>query len=236
MSRQLSLDSFFKTTSKMNNFEPKNVEPLRKQTKKKRNLSLVKPESPKKSSTTHVKPKESSKENIVNLCSDDEESANDSHMADATQNISQISTDSGDVSSDSQKTIIYASTPRSPISPRTPRRTPMSTPHSKSPGSNNKFFSPSRKRAVSKRTPVKRKLEQDFIKCTNPAIHNDIFIEACKGMDDKSKYLYLLCECYQYLSSCKLLSIMLIKISHTRWPLHHIGLVCSWGNLPPIIN
>ncbi|XP_026763167.2 fanconi-associated nuclease 1-like isoform X2 [Galleria mellonella] len=221
MSKQLSIDTFFKFSKIQTNtnvlkenggvsgqFSGINHGGVMK----KNRFSLKKPTTPSKSSnmTTDTNtwvPTENV--DVVNLISDDEDTdlMNAVDLVECVLNSSQLSSASDSaVSESSQRTVIYdissesidrtfvtpSKIPITPTkSPITPTRTPAchiltpTTSSTSSPGSKNKFYSPTKKRTVVKRSPVKRKLDQDFAQVTD----NDDYFKACDGMDDKTIFL-----------------------------------------------
>lgn len=186
MSRQISIDNYFKTKSSA----PSGIQIMsdnKNVAKKRRSLNLVKTPTNKKSSKNASIVKKETE--VICLSSSDDENAPSSQES---QNSSKkcIRNDSVD-SNSSQATIIYTLTPQTPV--KTPRKTPRKTSHIgssdsfESPGSK-KFFSPIKKRNVIKRSPVKRNLAQEsFIQ---PQVYSDdaLFSKACEDMDDKSKF------------------------------------------------
>lgn len=153
--------------------------------KKRRNLSLVKtPTISKSSKCTTTAISTVKKEDVICLSSDDENAIS---PPGETHSLSQINISND--SNSSQTTILYSLTPLTPV--KTPRKTPLKTPQSSSSDSfqtpsSNKFFSPTKKRNVVKRTPVKKNLAESFIQ---PQIYSDdaLYTKACEDMDDKSK-------------------------------------------------
>lgn len=189
MSRQLSIDTYFKTKS---NLPPSGTKVMNENSngpKKRRSLSLVKTpttmKTPKLANPEKKQPKNETE--VICLSSDDE------NLPSATQEpklghiINNISEESDPNSS--QATIIYTLTPQTPVkTPQKTSKTPQGTGDSFQSPNSKKFYSPAKKRSVTKRTPVKRNLAREsFIQ---PRIYADdeMFKQACEGMDDKSKH------------------------------------------------
>ncbi|XP_059054892.1 fanconi-associated nuclease 1-like [Achroia grisella] len=213
MSQQLSIDKFFKSSKKQTNSNIISESGKNNVNKMKKNrLSLKRPKTPLKlSNTTATMCKQVSTENeeVVNLYSDDEDAElmNAVDLVESMHNSSQLSSggESG-TSGSSQKTVIYdhSSSFISPSKiPITPKKTPTTSnvrfsptsANCSSPGFNNKYYSPTKKRALFKRSPIKRRLDKDFAQVTD----DDVYIEACKGMDDKT--VFLLDIIHRYLSN-----------------------------------
>lgn len=177
MSQQLTITNFFKT--KVHSAQRFNdMENLKR---KKRNLSLIKSPSQTKSPKIRIEDKHVVAD--VSLLSDDDDDFVSSPPKLRLQNLSQQS-------NDSDKTVIYS------VSPQTPKKTPQKTPSTStakiSPGSRDKFFSPSKKRSVKKRTPTKirRNLAKELSRNADGTEDLAVsgFDQACQGLDDKSKF------------------------------------------------
>lgn len=204
MSRQLSLESYFKTKgSTPKSSQSLDCKNMSDKKVKRRSLSLIKHcKSPKKSEENKAV------DSIINLCSDDEDvfdspklcTPKEYIVCTPTVNLSQGSTGSND-------TLIYSVSPETPKktkqnlqtpqkthqSLRTPQKTPQSSsnPQSsklKSTPSPQKFFSPTKNRTVVKRSPskVKRSLSMEMAGLAELA-EDETFANACSGMDDKSE-------------------------------------------------
>lgn len=202
MRRQSSIESYFKAKGSI----PKSSQTLgckdmSDMKVKRRNLSLIKSRTPGKS----PKQCEDNKavDGVINLCSDDEDVFEISNSRTSTVNLSQGSTSSND-------TLKYSVSPETPKKTlqnsqtsqeshqvlRTPLKTPQSSSTSqssqgtklKSTSSPKKFFSPTKNRTVVKRSPskVKRSLRMEMAILAGLA-EDEIFTNACKGMDDKSE-------------------------------------------------
>ncbi|XP_053615152.1 fanconi-associated nuclease 1-like isoform X2 [Plodia interpunctella] len=194
MSRQATLDTYFKTKHKKSNCSQSMTDSKKKRGKtasnKKFNLSLAKSPTSTKSSKLI---KESGKE-VIHLTSDDEDfcSPMPTNVREPDLDLSE-----NDANSDSsQDTIPYSLIPeKSAPAFTTPEQkaptisTPMKTPNpcftpKSSPGSKTTFYSPIKKRIVMKRTPVKRKLDADFTETKFPLNETNDYAK-----DDKTKLL-----------------------------------------------
>ncbi|KAM3963239.1 fanconi-associated nuclease 1 [Aphomia sociella] len=174
---------------------------------KKHSLSLKKPITPSDIEEEELQIS-SEKIDIVNLCSDDDEDFKLLNTVECVLNSTQTSSGGESaISVSSQTTVIYddqseifegtfVTSRKSPTTPKKKFTTPHSTPkrlfltpktsNSVSPGSRSKYYSPTKKRAIVKRSPVKRKLDQDFAQATTD---HGYYIQACEGMDDKTVFL-----------------------------------------------
>ncbi|CAK1584420.1 unnamed protein product [Parnassius mnemosyne] len=140
--------------------------------KKKRSLSL--------NSSKPIKIAKSNREiseNVIDLCSDDENSDFSMEKKNNNSNTSKR---------ESITTIVY--------SPTTPKKEPRpgSTPNSnkfRSPGSNNKFFSPTKNRRITSPQKAKRSLNKVLIPNNEPMVLDKSFTEVCEGFDDKTIFL-----------------------------------------------
>lgn len=175
MSRQVSIDTYFQGVKSS---VPAGIKIMSGNTnvaKRRRNRKT-------KTSTPAKNPPKKEAE-VICLSSDDENEPSPQKL----RNVSQNSVGSNS----SQTTIIYTLTPQTPV--KTPRKTPRKTPHTASSDNcpsteKKKFYSPTKKRNVVKRTAVKRNLARDtFIQ---PHIYSDdaLYNKACEDMDDKSKF------------------------------------------------
>lgn len=124
--------------------------------------------------STATKPSTSSVKPIMNnftLKSQKDEDVSDS--------LSQSSLSDAWSSNSSSSTILYTLTP--PL--QTPEKSQKKF-NFKSPSSSaKKYYSPNKKRPVTKKSPVKRSLAHDFASTIN---EDEVLNEACEGMDDKS--------------------------------------------------
>ncbi|CAG5048889.1 unnamed protein product [Parnassius apollo] len=142
--------------------------------KKKRRLNLL-------NSPTSLKIAKSNREiseNVIDLCSDDENSEFSPEKKPKNNN-------SNTSPGQSISTILY--------SPTTPKKEPRpgSTPNSnkfRSPRSN-KFFSPTKNRRITSPQKAKRSLNNSLFSYNEPMILDRSFSEICEGFDDKTIFL-----------------------------------------------
>ncbi|XP_073953597.1 fanconi-associated nuclease 1-like isoform X2 [Choristoneura fumiferana] len=159
--------------------------------RKKPNLSLTKSPNLAKSPKIRIEDKHVVVD--VSLLSDDDDDFVTPPPKLRSPNLSQQS-------NDSDKTVIYS------VSPQTPKKTPQKTPSISSTakissGSKDRFFSPSKKRSVKKRTPTKirRNLAKEL---TGNAGHTEDledvpgFDKACQGLDDKTIFFLQIVDRY----------------------------------------
>ncbi|XP_013187782.2 fanconi-associated nuclease 1 isoform X2 [Amyelois transitella] len=207
MSRQLSLDIFFKARNKISNISESkekvvvNNTTSKSKINKKISLSLTKSPRATKSTKIIMEPEKQ----VINICSDDE----DIFLSSCSRSVADIdlpepiTTNRNDNSDSSEGTLLYSLTPEKPVSSHTPSKTPQSfiSPKS-STSSRSKFYSPTKKRIVAEKTPVKRKLEPEFqgFDCTDAFNHD-------YTKDDKTKsFINIIKKCLEKESLKRLLA------------------------------